>query len=196
MPRLRATISIPSLGAVDRAAGQVGRQIAQALRAAIARGELKAGEFLPSTRALSASLGVARGTVTEAFEQLLAEGYLESQVGAGTRVAPTLAEQSRPVVVNRGPNESAPIRLPPRAVRLAKVAAAFTPMPEVPFAIAVPGGAVAPDDHWRRLGNRVRASRAAAPASYGDPRGLMELRQAIADYVRKSRAVHCEPGQA
>ena len=197
MPRLRATISIPSLGAIDRAAGQVGRQLAQALRAGITKGELKAGEFLPSTRALSASLGVARGTVTEAFEQLQAEGYLVSQVGAGTRVAPTFAEPARPVgpPAGRGPNKSAPIQLPPRAARLAKVAAAFTPMPEVPFAIAVPGGAVAPDDNWRRLGNRVRASRAAAPASYGDPRGLMELRQAIADYVRKSRAVHCEPEQ-
>ncbi|WP_456734207.1 MocR-like pyridoxine biosynthesis transcription factor PdxR [Bradyrhizobium sp. USDA 3364] len=195
MPRLRATISIPSLGAIDRAAGQVGRQLAQALRAAITKGELKAGEFLPSTRALSASLGVARGTVTEAFEQLQAEGYLESQVGAGTCVAPTLAEQAQPVAVDRSPNKSAPIQLPARAARLAKVVAAFTPMPEVPFAIAVPGGAVAPDDNWRRLGNRVRASRAAAPASYGDPRGLMELRQAIADYVRKSRAVHCEPEQ-
>ncbi|WP_456763154.1 MocR-like pyridoxine biosynthesis transcription factor PdxR [Bradyrhizobium sp. USDA 4011] len=197
MPRLRATISIPSLRAVDRAAGQVGRQIAQSLRAAIASGELKAGEYLPSTRALSASLGVARGTVTEAFEQLQAEGYLQSQVGAGTRVAPTLAEQARPPrpPAGRSPNKTAPIELPPRAVRLAKVVAAFTPMPEVPFAIAVPGGAVAPDDNWRRLGNRVRASRAAAPASYGDPRGLMALRQAIADYVRKSRAVHCEPEQ-
>ena len=197
MPRLRATISIPSLRAVDRAAGQVGRQIAQSLRAAIANGELKAGEYLPSTRALSTSLGVARGTVTEAFEQLQAEGYLESQVGAGTRVAPTLAEQARPPrpPAGRSPNKTAPIELPPRAVRLATVMAAFTPMPEVPFAIAVPGGAVAPDDNWRRLGNRVRASRAAAPASYGDPRGLIELRQAIADYVRKSRAVHCEPEQ-
>ncbi|MGN1290261.1 MAG: GntR family transcriptional regulator, partial [Bradyrhizobium sp.] len=140
MPRLRATISIPSLGAIDRAAGQVGRQLAQALRAAIAKGELKAGDFLPSTRALSASLGVARGTVTEAFEQLQAEGYLESQVGAGTRVAPTLAEQARPVAVDRSPRKSAPIQLPARAARLAKVVAAFTPMPEVPFAIAVPGG--------------------------------------------------------
>ncbi|GIQ77226.1 PLP-dependent aminotransferase family protein [Bradyrhizobium sp. RD5-C2] len=197
MPRLRATTSIPSLRTVDRTAGQVGRQIARALRAAIANGELKAGEYLPSTRALSASLGIARGTVTEAFEQLQAEGYLESQVGAGTRVAPTLAEQARPPrsPAGRSPNKSAPIALPPRAMRLAKVVAAFTPMPEVPFAIAVPGGAVAPDDNWRRLGNRVRASRAAAPSSYGDPRGLMELRQAIADYVRKSRAVHCEPEQ-
>ncbi|KWV53316.1 DNA-binding protein [Bradyrhizobium macuxiense] len=196
MPRPRATVSIPSLGAVDRAAGQVGRQIAQALRAAIAKGELKAGELLPSTRALAASLEVARGTVVEAFDQLQAEGYLKSQVGAGTRVAPTLADLPRPArtPIARDRN-TPPIQLSPRARRLAEVAKAFAPMPEVPFAIAVPGGSVAPDASWRRLGNRVRASRAAAPASYGDPRGVMELRRAIADYVRTSRAVHCEPEQ-
>ncbi len=196
MPRRQAPIGIPSLGAIDRTAGGVGRQIAQALRAAIAKGELKAGELLPSTRALSGSLGVARGTVTEAFDQLRAEGYLESQIGAGTRVAPTLADQpplARPPR-SRGA-ETSVVQLPPRARRLAAVAHAFTPMPDAPFAIAVPGGGVAPDDNWRRVGNRVRASRAAAPSSYGDPRGLKELRQAIADYVRKSRAVHCEPEQ-
>jgi GntR family transcriptional regulator/MocR family aminotransferase len=196
MPRPRTTVSIASLRAVDRAAGQVGRQIAQALRAAIAKRELQAGELLPSTRALAASLGVARGTVVEAFDQLRAEGYLESEIGAGTRVAPTLAEQPRPLrpASARDPKPR-PIALPPRAKKLAEVVRAFTPMPEAPFAIAVPGGDVAPDDHWRRLGNRVRSSRVAAPASYGDPRGVMELRRAIADYVRKSRAVHCEAEQ-
>src|ERR1700739_4898461 len=97
MPRPRATISIPSLGAVDPAAGQVGRQIAGALRVAISGNELKPGELLPSTRALSASLGVARGTVVEAFEQLQAEGYLQFEVGAGTRVAATLADTPPPV---------------------------------------------------------------------------------------------------
>jgi GntR family transcriptional regulator/MocR family aminotransferase len=195
MPRRPTTIGIPSLGAVDRAAGQVGRQIAQALRAAIAKGELKAGELLPSTRTLSASLRVARGTVMEAFDQLQAEGYLASHVGAGTRVALTLADQPlvRPPSSRRP--ETSPMQLPSRAKRLAELAHAFTPMPEAPFAIAVPSGGVAPDDNWRRLGNRVRASRAATPSSYGDPRGLMELRHAIADYVRKSRAVHCEAGQ-
>lgn len=196
MPRPRATVSIASLGTLDRGAGQVGRQIARALRAAIAKGELRGGEFLPSTRALSASLGVARGTVTEAFEQLQAEGYLKAQIGAGTRVAGTLVEPQPPVRTPRGRgSQTAPIELPPRARRLAEIAASFTPMPEVPFAIAVPGGEIAPDDNWRRLGNRVRAARAAAPSSYGDPRGVMELRQAIADYVRTSRAVHCTPEQ-
>lgn len=195
MPRPRTTVSIPSLRAVDRAGGQVGRQIAQSLRAAIAGGELKAGELLPSTRALAASLGVARGTMVEAFDQLQAEGYLEPHVGTGTRVALTLTEP-RPVrpPAARSP-KAVPTLLPPRAKKLAEVVQAFTPMPEVPFAIAVPGGEVAPDDVWRRLGNRVRSSRVAAPASYGDPRGVMELRQAIADYVRKSRAVHCEAEQ-
>jgi GntR family transcriptional regulator/MocR family aminotransferase len=59
----------------------------------------------------------------------------------------------------------------------------------------VPSGAAAPDDRWRRLGNRIRATGAAAPAGYEDPRGLSELRTAIADYVRKARAVICEPEQ-
>jgi len=194
MPRPRATISIPSLGAVDPATGQVGRQIAGALRAAIAANELKPGELLPSTRALSTSLGVARGTVVEAFEQLQAEGYLQSEVGAGTRVAATLAEAPPRPRLHRNA-QAAPMRIPARAKRLAEIAAAFTPMPETPFAIPVPAGAVAPDDNWRRLGNRVRASRAAAPSSYGDPRGLKQLREAIADYVRQSRAVHCTPEQ-
>jgi GntR family transcriptional regulator/MocR family aminotransferase len=49
------------------------------------------------------------------------------------------------------------------------------------------------DDHWRRLGNRVRASQSAAPAGYSDPRGLLALRKEIAIYLRKARAVSCRP---
>src|SRR6476620_12301418 len=58
-----------------------------ALRAAIRDGRLAAGTRLPSTRALAGDLGLARGTVVEAFAQLGAEGYLESRHGAGTWVA-------------------------------------------------------------------------------------------------------------
>nr|WP_245439015.1 winged helix-turn-helix domain-containing protein [Methylorubrum zatmanii] len=70
----RATIVIPSLGALDRRDGHLGRQLAQRLRNAVATGQLKPGEPLPSTRTLAASLGVARGLVVEAFDQLRAEG--------------------------------------------------------------------------------------------------------------------------
>ncbi|UFA50291.1 MocR-like pyridoxine biosynthesis transcription factor PdxR [Deinococcus radiophilus] len=62
------------------------RQLAAGLRALITTGQLPAGERLPPTRQLAAELGLSRGTVTEVFETLSAEGYLEGRVGAGTYV--------------------------------------------------------------------------------------------------------------
>ena len=97
MPRRQLLIEIPALGAIDCTRGGIGRQLAEALRNAISRGELAAGERLPSTRTLAESLGVSRGTVTEAYEQLMAEGCLDAQPGASTRVAATLHEPNATV---------------------------------------------------------------------------------------------------
>jgi GntR family transcriptional regulator / MocR family aminotransferase len=194
MPGKRSSVEVPSLGAIDRAAGHVGQQLARQFREAIAKGELKPGERLPSTRALAESLGLARGTVIEVFSQLAAEGYLEAQIGAGTRVASTLLDNGQFVpTVPTGGNQSNKLELPENVRRYVSVARALAPVPPVPFSIAVPVGAVAPDDNWRRLSNRIRATRSAAPSTYGDPRGVLTLRAAIAEYVRKSRAVICEP---
>jgi GntR family transcriptional regulator / MocR family aminotransferase len=66
------------------------RQIYHEIARAILARRLACGARLPSTRALSAELGVSRNTVTAAYEQLSAEGYIESTVGAGTRVARVL----------------------------------------------------------------------------------------------------------
>ncbi len=192
MSRCRVTISLPSLRLVDRDGGQVGRQLAQGLRDAITAGELEPGERLPSTRTLAASLAVARGTVVEAFAQLTAEGYLDARVGEGTRVAMALSAEHLERPASGSPSIAADTLLPPAAARLAAVARALTPQPPVPFAVAVPAAGIAPDDSWRRLGNRVRASARAAPASYADPVGLGELRAAIAAYLRRARAVRCE----
>src|SRR6186713_412110 len=79
------------LVALDRDAGPLGIQLQDQLRAAIRDRRLGPGERLPSTRRLAALLGVSRGTVVDAYEQLLAEGYVESAVGSGTRAA-TLPE--------------------------------------------------------------------------------------------------------
>ena len=196
MSKKRIVDDILLLGVIDRSAGRVGHQLACRLREVISKGELKPGERLPSTRALASSLGFARGTIAEVFDQLRAEGYLDAHVGAGTRVAQGL-EGCRPLPlpdVAPGP-KSARLKLPAKAAHYAAIASSLAPVPAVPFSIAVAAGAVAPDDNWRRLGNRIRATRAAAPASYGDPRGLIELRAAIADYVRKSRGVTCESKQ-
>src|ERR1700745_3564186 len=92
MPKRATTITIPPLKAVDPAAGGIGRQLIQCLRDAIATGALKPGERQPSTRMLASSLGIARGTVVEAFDQLRAEGYLDTKIGAGTRVVLVLTD--------------------------------------------------------------------------------------------------------
>ncbi|HIH2752730.1 TPA: GntR family transcriptional regulator, partial [Burkholderia lata] len=87
MARTARNVDIPSLGALDRTAGDLSRQLAQALREAVRRGDVRPGDALPSTRLLAAALQVARGTVVDAYAQLIAEGFLESRGGAGTRVA-------------------------------------------------------------------------------------------------------------
>ncbi|WP_339521883.1 MocR-like pyridoxine biosynthesis transcription factor PdxR [Pseudomonas sp. EL_65y_Pfl2_R96] len=195
MARKANVVEIPSLGTLDRTAGQLGRQLAQALRSAIRRGDVKPGEPLPSTRILAKSLMIARGTVIEAFEQLIAEGFLESRGRAGTRVARSLvdaAPTSKPEDSLAGTRSWTPSA---RIERFAQVARQFGAAPQIPFSVSVPTGKAAPDDIWRRLGNRIRARGPGAPSGYGDPQGALELREAVADYVRKSRSVRCEASQ-
>ncbi|WP_256862849.1 GntR family transcriptional regulator [Microbispora sp. GKU 823] len=72
---------------VDRGAGGLAGQIAREMRNAVRSGRLVPGARLPATRDLARDLGLSRGVVVEAYEQLVAEGLLESRTGAGTRVA-------------------------------------------------------------------------------------------------------------
>lgn len=189
MPRTAQVPEIPFIGVLDRAAGPLSRQLVQALRDAVAQGDLKPGESLPSTRALAHALKVSRGTVVGAFEQLVAEGVFSAQHGAGTRVADLV-----PVPVTRQrTGDSA--TLPPAAQKFAAIAREFHALPQVPFAVSVPAGAAAPNEDWRRLGNRLRAGGSAAPGGYGEPQGALPLREAIADYLRRSRSVHCDASQ-
>src|SRR3954453_14641520 len=69
------------------AQARVTQRIGEAIKGQIASGLLGPGARLPSTRALAAEWGVSRTTVTAAYEQLIAEGYLEPRPGARTQVA-------------------------------------------------------------------------------------------------------------
>ncbi|MFC4277378.1 MocR-like pyridoxine biosynthesis transcription factor PdxR [Achromobacter aloeverae] len=210
MGRTAKTVELPALAPLDRAAGQLGRQLAQQLRDAIRKGTLRPGEPLPSTRLLASAIGVARGTVVEAFEQLIAEGFLDARGGAGTVVSMGLADPARrgdKAGTNRADSARAGTDtrpavarmedrpLPAPALRYAAITRTMHAAPNVPFAVSVPLGAIAPDDTWRKIGNRVRASRIGAPAGYLEPQGLRSLRVAIADYVRRSRSVRCDADQ-
>ena len=78
---------------IDRAdAEPIQSQIARQIRELVLESRLKPGAKLPSSRSLAEQLQVARATVVEAYEQLLGEGYVETRLGSGTRVAPELPE--------------------------------------------------------------------------------------------------------
>lgn len=195
MARTARVAEMPSIGPLDRAAGSLSRQVAQALRDAVRKGDIHPGDALPSTRSLAASLQIARGTAIEAYAQLVAEGFLESKGGAGTRVAHALGEHRQAGEPDPPRRRGARAALPEPAAAFASIAQEFKLLRHVPFAVSVPMGSTAPADIWRRLGNRLRAKGPGAPAGYADPLGALPLRDAIAGYVRKSRSVRCEPGQ-
>src|SRR5688572_15905045 len=86
--------------AIDRASPRpLYRQLCEGYREAIVERRLRPGQRLPSTRALARELEISRLPVLNAFEQLLAEGYFESRVGAGTYVASSLPDD----LPKRGP---------------------------------------------------------------------------------------------
>lgn len=190
MSRKAKVTDIPAIGELDRQAGLLSLQLAKALRGAIHKGELKTGDLLPSTRSLAAALGLSRGTVLEAFEQLVAEGFLESKHGSGTRVA-----FAPDIPASRKMKPACEIALTESAQAFARVTNRIKTLSPRPFAVSVPIGDTAPDDIWRKLGNRIRARGPGAPSGYGDPQGAKPLREAICEYVRKSRSVHCTPEQ-
>src|ERR1700689_1830459 len=91
----RVASGILPLIAIDRKISKpLHRQIYDAYRMAIIDGALRPGQRIPSSRALASELGVSRFPVLNAYAQLMAEGYFESRVGAGTVVSSSLLEQS------------------------------------------------------------------------------------------------------
>ncbi|MEZ5330532.1 MAG: PLP-dependent aminotransferase family protein [Thermoanaerobaculia bacterium] len=174
------------------------RQIYEGYREAILDGRLKAGERLPSTRSLAEELGVSRFPVLNAFDQLLAEGYCESRVGAGTFVAATLPED---LGLPGRPAEGPDVRPPPGPrPRAGGPAASLTP---VPFArggsTAFSVGGVArehfPFRTFATLVSRHARSLDAGRVHYGPALGVLSFREAICDYLRTARGVRCEPRQ-
>jgi len=188
--------------ALDRkAAVPVSRQLAAALRAAIAEGRLGAGARLPSTRALAGELGLARSTIVAVFEQLAAEGYIAAQPGSGYFVPVGFAAAGA-----RGPDEPA-VRvaarpgsgagsrpLSHRGARLRELAIEPRGAPR-PFQLGhadIDARLVAT---WKRLASHALSGRSRLNWDYGDPQGEPVLRQAIADYLAAARGVRCRPEQ-
>jgi GntR family transcriptional regulator / MocR family aminotransferase len=162
---------------LDRGSGQPLRsQLETGLREAIRSGRLHVGERLPSSRELARELGISRGLVQECYSQLLAEGYLTSQVGSATRVASGAAPvTSQPAATPQPPQ-------PPRPPRLI-----------ADFRSGVPDLSSFPRGDWV-WATREACSRVAAPdLGYIDRRGSPVLREVLAAYLRRVRAAAADP---
>jgi GntR family transcriptional regulator / MocR family aminotransferase len=175
------------------------RQVYAELRRSILTGRLLPGQRVPSTRSLSQSLGISRTTVTQGYEQLLSEGYLETRHGSGTFVCGQLPEtllQTEAI---------APIDPPkPSAIRLSRYAQSMTGNPlvlqtypdaEISFRYGRPALQHFPIDLWRKLLSR-HCNADTGWLDYAlDAQGDVGLRTAIAGYLRRARAVQCDPSQ-
>lgn len=162
---------------LDLAGRGLRKALMDALREAVRSGRLTAGTRLPSSRSLAADLGVARNTVADAYAELVAEGWLTARQGSGTRVAPRSA-----------PRRPAPG--PARAVTTARH------RPGAPAHNLLPGRpdlASFPRAEWLRAARKALLAAPHDAFGYGDPRGRIELRTALAEYLARARGVYARP---
>jgi len=176
------------------------RQIYERLRRAILTGNLSPGSKLPSTRGMALELGIARNTVMAAYEQLLAEGYLEGEWGSGTYVSQALPEHLLNAALPDRPVTGAPGRSPQLSRRGAALAAIPHPVGSEPvtacaFRLGSPALDAFPFELWARLTAGCWRRKPSHLLAYGDPAGHRPLREAIAAYLATSRGVQCHPSQ-
>jgi GntR family transcriptional regulator/MocR family aminotransferase len=165
------------------------RRLYHCLRAAILRGQCKAGTVLPGSRSLAAELKISRNTVLYAYEHLVAEGLLCSG-GRSTVVAdslPTFTSSVKDADIARPHTLSARARL--------------TPWPSDPhgaftaFMSGVPALSHFPIAVWRRCLERVWRTINHQQLDYADAAGEPILRAAIAEHLTGTRGVVCNAGQ-
>lgn len=171
------------------------RQLYLGLRAAILTGRLHAGERLPSSRDLAEQFHVSRTVVVLAYDQLLAEGYVEGRRGSGTYVVDVGARKGG----TRTTSARVHLSRYGRAAAMAGVRANFPTRRGSPLRYDFSYGRSPverfPLETWRRLLMQRARKATVRTHHYGSPMGEDGLREAIADHLRRSRAVICEAEQ-
>lgn len=159
---------------LDRTSEQpLKRQIYQKLKEYIISGQLKSNDSLPSTRELSHSLGVSRNTVGEAYDMLIAEGFVISRQGAATRVGDGLN-------IMKTYSDTCVNALPKLKLK-------------ADFRTGRPDLRLFPQFLWRKLLHKASEELSLEMYGYSGPQGLMNLRMEIAEWLLRSRGVKVSP---
>src|SRR5499427_4263779 len=179
---------------LDRASRTpLSRQIYMQVRSAVLSGALRAGTRVPSSRVMASQLGVARASVVSAYEQLLAEGYVESRHGSGTFISGEVAglatrRRSAPLAIKRA-------AMPTSARAFPDFERSAVQGEARPFNTGRTLIDARTAETWRSLTHRAVRRLGPNDLGYADPAGLAELRANICDYLRVARAVRCDPEQ-
>ena len=167
------------------------------IRARIADGTWRAGSALPSTRAMAAERGLSRTTVSLVYEQLAADGVIDTRPGAASRVASGIASTRR----SKAAGGSRPTRhaghLSAIGARMPSLAYPDPPLPaggDIDFIYGPLAGRDFPTLAWLKALRKVERHRAAR-LSYEDPRGNLELRQALQTHLSQARGLSCPVDQ-
>lgn len=175
-------------------------QLYEALRHQILAKRLVPGQKLPPSRVIAQELKIARTTVVLAFDHLMTEGYIEGKPGSGTFVSQQIPEH----FFNSVPTSNPPQYLRDGLHQISKRGQMITGNKLfqrhqgnklVPFCSGIAAIREFPFEIWAKLSSKVIRQLPAHCFSYGYIQGYPPLRQTIADYLRTSRAVRCEPEQ-
>lgn len=171
------------------------QQIARQITTLIGSGLLQPGDRLPSTRTLSAQLGVARNTVMLAYQVLAQEGFIETMGKGGTRVCSILPRTYLNARKRQHATLSSVERTPePAHGEPLRNAGLFDPWRnhlKLDFRVGRPDRTLFPHRAWKRIVEQRLNGAARGLTEYGDPQGIPELRKAIAHHVRISRGISC-----
>jgi GntR family transcriptional regulator/MocR family aminotransferase len=173
------------------------QQVYNSVRRAILDGILEPGRRLPSSRGLADDVRVSRTTTLLAYEQLLAEGYLETRRGSGTFVAEELPDD---LPQQASPRSMARTKHPQLSRRGGALAATPGPGrriggPPRAFRLGVPALDRFPLRLWSQLVSRRMRSMTLGQLDYADSAGCVTLRKAIAEHVQAARGTTCSADQ-
>ncbi len=201
MKRISASF-LPPIALAYRSKTPMYRQLYDWFRRAIIDGQMRPGQRVPSTRGLAAELKMSRIPVLNAYEQLLAEGYFETFVGAGTCVARSIPDDTlspQAVKARKGMQEKVG-KLGPR--RMSRRGAALTHVPAQSwldnlgaFRVSLPALDHFPIGIWSKLVARHSRRPPRGIMAYSDAMGYPPFRDAIAEYLGAVRGVRCEASQ-
>ncbi|MDL4839435.1 MocR-like pyridoxine biosynthesis transcription factor PdxR [Aquibacillus rhizosphaerae] len=162
------------------------QQIYVRVKEQILLGELAEGERLPSSRVLATTLNVSRSVILEAYDQLIAEGYIKSKQGAGTFVESGISLEGFPSGV-----------LPPVSVKTidSKNNPKSIKNNLIDFRSGVPCLKKFPRKKWGSIGKDVYENIEASLFGYSSPEGSEQLRNVLSTYLDRTRGINCHPNQ-